>query len=437
LSLLDYLWDIVQEVISKLPLPLPSKIILALIFVVLVLFYLLNKKLFDKWLEDHRKKLNFLFKLILLILILSLVASLIVGTFYFPKPPEDQLVVAISPFYYVDESGQPGSDINTATDLKERIEAEKGLGIRVIMLDNPIRDTEEAKLQGKKVGAHLVVYGETKKKIGNVGEVEYFILPLSSLEVTTPEIPFLKDMNEGEDSQIITETATFSMVTEEPIKIIELLTENASSAIYTIGAFENYKKSNFSSAISFFEAIKDYEKNPLILFYIAVCHYWNNNLNKSLLYLDKAIEINPQFPEAWNSKGVALGDLGRYEDALIAFDKAIEINPQSPEAWYNKGLALSYLGRNEDALIAFDKAIEINPQFPEAWTNKGNALGDLGRYEDALIAFDKAIEINPQFADAWYNKGVDLAYLGRYGDAREAFEKAHEIDPTIEIPDIL
>jgi len=44
-------------------------------------------------------------------------------------------VVAISPFYYIDESGQTGADINTANDFKERLEAEKGLGIKVIRLD--------------------------------------------------------------------------------------------------------------------------------------------------------------------------------------------------------------------------------------------------------------------------------------------------------------
>ena len=73
-------------------------------------------------------------------------------------------MVAISPFYYIDEYGQSGSDINTATDFEERIEAEKDLGILVKMLDKPIQDNEDANFQGKKVGAHLVVYGETKKK---------------------------------------------------------------------------------------------------------------------------------------------------------------------------------------------------------------------------------------------------------------------------------
>ena len=231
---------------------------------------------------------------------------------YSPKPPEDQLVVAISPFYYIDESGQIGSDINTAIDIMERLEAEKGLGIKVIMLDldNPIRDKGDAKFQGKKVGAHLVVYGETKKKIGNIGEIKCHILPLSSLEIIPSEIQSLDAGTKEGGGSIFSEKATFSMVTEEPITIIKSLKENASSAIYTIGAFERYRKSDFTSAIRFFMSIKNHENDSLILFYIGTCYLHNNNLDESVRYFDSAIEIDPQLAEVWNNKGVALGNLG-------------------------------------------------------------------------------------------------------------------------------
>jgi tetratricopeptide (TPR) repeat protein len=44
--------------------------------------------------------------------------------------------------------------------------------------------------------------------------------------------------------------------------------------------------------------------------------------------LDKAIEIEPQHAMAWNSKGIAFGSQGKYNEALQAFDKAVEINSQ-------------------------------------------------------------------------------------------------------------
>jgi tetratricopeptide (TPR) repeat protein len=61
----------------------------------------------------------------------------------------------------------------------------------------------------------------------------------------------------------------------------------------------------------------------------------------------------------------------------------------------SRGVALDNLGQYEDAIASYDKAIEIKPDYYEAWNNRGNALGDLGRFEDAIASFDKAIEIKP------------------------------------------
>ncbi len=429
MSPLDYLLEIVQGEISKLP--WPYNVLITLIGFVLVLLLAFNIKTIRERVKSHSKKLNRLLELMLFILILSLVAFFIVNAFYFPKPPEDQLVVAISPFYYIDESGQTGSDINTANDFKERLAAEKNLGIKVIMLDNPICDSKDAEFQGKKVGAHLVVYGESKKKMADIEEIIYYILPLPCLvplEIPS-EMPLLEYQTEEMGSIFITEKATFSMATEDPITIIESLKENASSAIYTIGAFENYKKSDFTSAITFFTSIKNYDSQSIILFYIANCYYSNNDLNESLQYLDKAVEINPQFARAWSNKGAALGILGKYEEAIVACDKAVEINPQFAEAWCNKGVALTILSRYEETTVAYDSATNINPQSAETWSNKGVALINLGRYEAAIAACDKAIEIKPQSAEAWSIKGVALINLGRYEEAIVAYNKAIEINP--------
>ncbi|MCK4735969.1 MAG: tetratricopeptide repeat protein, partial [Methanophagales archaeon] len=376
---------------------------------------------------------------------------------------------AISPFYYSSISGDSRAEEVTTTGFKERLEAEKDLGITIIDLDDPIRDEKDARYWGKKVAAHLVVYGETRKKIGNIDETIYHILPLESLasclEIIPSEMPFLDD--DTEDDLVITKKALFHNI-QDPITIVESLEENASSAIYTIGAFENYRKLNFTSAITFFESIKDYDKNTLILFYIAGCYHFSSNLNESLKYYDKAIAINPQYAEAWGGKGVILGKLGRNEESLAASNKAIEINPQLAEAWNNKGIvlddmskekealaaydkalainpqfallwnnkgaALRQLGRNEEAIAAYDKALEINPLFTVAWSNKGNVLADLGMYEEAIAANDKALAINPKYAGAWNNKGTAVHYLGRTEEAIAFYDKAIEINPIFAEP---
>jgi len=40
----------------------------------------------------------------------------------------------------------------------------------------------------------------------------------------------------------------------------------------------------------------------------------------------------------------------------------------------NKGLALDDLGKYEEAIQAYNRSIDLKPGLAEAWSNKGNAL---------------------------------------------------------------
>jgi len=75
--------------------------------------------------------------------------------------------------------------------------------------------------------------------------------------------------------------------------------------------------------------------------------------------LAKAIEINPNHAEAWYGKGVALGKLGKHEEALKCYEKAIEINPNHAKAWYGKGAALKSSGRATEAQKCFVEAKKL------------------------------------------------------------------------------
>ncbi|WP_414588282.1 CHAT domain-containing protein, partial [Scytonema sp. PCC 10023] len=130
------------------------------------------------------------------------------------------------------------------------------------------------------------------------------------------------------------------------------------------------------------------------------------------------------YDSAWNNRGVALGNLGRHEEAIASYDKAIEIKPDYDSAWNNRGVALGNLGRYEDAVASYNKAIEIKPDDDSAWYNRGVALGELGRYEEALASYDKAIEIKPDYDWAWNNRAVALNNLRLYTEAIASFDEA-------------
>ncbi|MGK7933011.1 MAG: tetratricopeptide repeat protein [Microcystaceae cyanobacterium] len=151
--------------------------------------------------------------------------------------------------------------------------------------------------------------------------------------------------------------------------------------------------------------------------------------DEAILSYDKAIEIKPDYHEAWNNRGNALFNLGRLDEAILSYDKAIEIKPDYHQAWNNRGDTSKKLGRFKKTLSSFDKAIEFKLDDHQAWYNYGNALFNLGRLDEAISSYDKAIEFKPDYHQAWYNRGIALGNLGRLDEAILSYDKAIEFKP--------
>ncbi len=100
------------------------------------------------------------------------------------------------------------------------------------------------------------------------------------------------------------------------------------------------------------------------------------------------VTINNE-PTILANKGVALYKLGKYNESLVYLDKALSINPNDFHALIYKGQALDNLGNHTQAVALYnrtivlaDKAQAINPKFVNALIDKGIALD---------IYYDKAI----------------------------------------------
>ncbi|MEW6683144.1 MAG: tetratricopeptide repeat protein [Nitrospirota bacterium] len=70
-----------------------------------------------------------------------------------------------------------------------------------------------------------------------------------------------------------------------------------------------------------------------------------------------------------NNLGVVYKRLGLLPEAVAAYQQAIEIQPQYPEAYYNLGLALREQGEFRQAEDAYRRALDVAPDFRDATYN--------------------------------------------------------------------
>ncbi|MEP7343441.1 MAG: tetratricopeptide repeat protein, partial [Acidobacteriota bacterium] len=88
-----------------------------------------------------------------------------------------------------------------------------------------------------------------------------------------------------------------------------------------------------------------------------------NNPAQAAVSLRAAIRLKPDFAEAHNALGMALGQQGQADEALNAFREALRLRPDFAEAHANLGLALQQKGQLNEAILAFRAAIAAQANF--------------------------------------------------------------------------
>ena len=100
---------------------------------------------------------------------------------------------------------------------------------------------------------------------------------------------------------------------------------------------------------------------------------------------NKAIELNPQYTDAWVRKGVTLYNNKEYYEAEMCLSEAVRLSPTLFKAVYNRGKNRLALNNLEGALADFDKATTLKPEHPKAHELFGDALMRTGKETEAAI----------------------------------------------------
>jgi tetratricopeptide (TPR) repeat protein len=119
----------------------------------------------------------------------------------------------------------------------------------------------------------------------------------------------------------------------------------------------------------------------------------------------------------WVSRGHALVNQGRIEDAITAFRSATACDPKNAASWAALAALLSKLGKLDDGIAAYRKALELAPSWVQLWGGLGAALAEHRDAGEAINAFRQLTETQPGDARAWKRLAKLLL---KVGNAREA-----------------
>jgi adenylate cyclase len=124
---------------------------------------------------------------------------------------------------------------------------------------------------------------------------------------------------------------------------------------------------------------------------------------------DRAVALNPNSFQAWGCRGWVYKVAGLPEEAVRSFELAIRMSPIDPmlhRAFIGIGMALIELGRFDEAIVAAKKALRQNPSYSAAYRCLASAFAQLGRDAEAREGVARVLETDPAFTiSAWIARG--------------------------------
>ena len=190
--------------------------------------------------------------------------------------------------------------------------------------------------------------------------------------------------------------------------------------------------------------------------------YDDNDYNAAIREFSKAIELYPEYTDAyigrgnsWDNKGDEVKAMENYLEAskydknftifahgyecvatLEEYDEGIESLTECVKQGINVYIAYcmignAYLGKDkyDKAIINYNEAIKMHPNYFQAYFSRGSAYVGKGNIDAAIENLLKAAELCPDYVLSFYYLGMMYNLQGDTKKSEEMFNIYKNVDP--------
>jgi tetratricopeptide (TPR) repeat protein len=194
------------------------------------------------------------------------------------------------------------------------------------------------------------------------------------------------------------------------------------------------------------------------------------DFEKAAEYLERAVQIDPEFAVAYMVLSGAYFMSGKHNQGRKALTKARELSghasdrdrlfieqsyafwvekdleksksileeiikkyPDDKESHSHLGFCLAIQGRFADAVREYQEVLRLDPNSGGAFNMLGLAYANLGEFEKAIEALKKYIALTPGEPNPWDSLSVAYIKMGKVDEAIASYTEALKIKPDFEI----
>jgi protein O-GlcNAc transferase len=161
---------------------------------------------------------------------------------------------------------------------------------------------------------------------------------------------------------------------------------------------------------------------------LGILYYRLGDITLATKYLEEAIALKPNFPEAHYDLALTYYRGGQIHKTIATMQRCLELSPDYAAAHYWIGIANYHLGRQQKAIESFLRVVELNPESKAANYHLGVNFASLGQYDKAIAHFKLVVENCPEDEAAFYHLGMAYYESNKIPEAIAIFRHCGKLD---------
>ena len=159
-------------------------------------------------------------------------------------------------------------------------------------------------------------------------------------------------------------------------------------------------------------------------------HFQNTHYEHVIRECKTILKKFPENPTLLNMLGLALQQIGNFEDAKISYLKTIQIYPQHHAALNNLGSVCRTMEDFKSAEKYFLKALKLKPNYVNALSNYANLKREINDFEGAINLYTQALTVDQNQFLIHHNLALAYQGIGKFDLAKKHALRSLEINPN-------
>ena len=160
-------------------------------------------------------------------------------------------------------------------------------------------------------------------------------------------------------------------------------------------------------------------------------YYEMGDTGRAVNAYQRAVDINPEFRQAWIQLGDVLTIL-KIKRALECYDNALRLDSLDPKVMHNKAYALQALGKKQESLELFRELVVRFPTYEPGFYNLALLYAEADSLDRALEHFNLCIELQPTEPSSYYQRALVYIRLNKKAEAKSDLQNTLNLDPEFE-----